>query len=121
MKKGLILIGIGFVLVYLASDYGMTFLGALGGVSFLAGCGMVGWNLDLGSKSSCKKNSETKSAPQQKTVPESKQSQPVSKPSSKLASQPAPAPAESAVKHCRYCGAKLEDGDIYCIECGERQ
>ena len=29
-------------------------------------------------------------------------------------------PARPAAKFCRYCGSKLEDGDIYCVECGNK-
>ena len=33
----------------------------------------------------------------------------------------APATNQSAnVKYCRNCGAKLEDGDVFCVECGSK-
>lgn len=39
------------------------------------------------------------------------------------ASEPAAVPAAPAprVLTCRHCGAALENGDIYCAECGEKQ
>lgn len=39
------------------------------------------------------------------------------------ASEPAEVPDSSGVKDniCRHCGTALENGDIYCAECGEKQ
>ena len=99
MKKGLIALGLGFLLVFAGTEGGADFLTFPGGLFMLAGCAMVGWNLDSAFRSS------RKPEPQ--------------KPSPKP--EPVPEPAKPAERLCRHCGAKLEDGDIYCIECGEKQ
>ena len=111
MKKGLITLGLGFLLTFIGAEGGVPFLAMVGGVGMLAGCVMVGWNFDLGSKSSGKSSSAPRPEPP-KPVPKPELSQ--------STPQPTPEPAKPAGKFCRYCGAKLEDGDIYCVECGNK-
>lgn len=108
MKKGLITLGLGFLLVFIGAEGGVPFLAMVGGVGMAAGCVMVGWNFDLGSKSSGKSSP----TPRPKPAPEPE--------SSKPDPQPAPEPVKPAGKCCRHCGAKAEPGDIYCIQCGNK-
>lgn len=111
MKKGLITFGLGFLLAFIGAEGGVPFFMPLGAVGIIAGCVMVGWNLDLGSKSS------GKSSPTPRPVPpkSAHKSEP-----SQTTPQPVSEPAKPAGKFCRHCGAKAEPGDIYCIECGNK-
>ena len=102
MKKGLITLGLGFLLVFIGAEGGVPFFVIPGAVGMIVGCVMVGWNIGSGSKSSGKSN----------PAPRPEPSQP--------AHQPIPEPAKPAGKFCHHCGAKLEDGDIYCVECGNK-
>jgi len=34
--------------------------------------------------------------------------------------KPVSEPVKPAAKFCRHCGAKVEPGDVYCIECGDK-
>lgn len=112
MKKGLITLGFGFLLVFIGAEGGVSFFLIPGGVGMLAGCVMVGLNLGSGSKSSGKSSPTPRPEPP-KPAPKPEPSQPTP--------QPAPEPAKPAGKFCRHCGAKVEQEDIYCIECGEKQ
>ena len=111
MKKGLITLGLGFLLGFIGGEGGVPFLAMVGGVGMVAGCVMVGLNLGSGTKTS------GKSSPTPKPVPPKPAPEPES---SKSAPQPAPEPVKPAGKFCHHCGAKLEDGDIYCVECGNK-
>lgn len=111
MKKGLIALGLGFLLTFIGTEGGVPFFLIPGCAAMLVGCVMVGWNLDIGFKSSGKSSPTPKPEPQESALkPESSQ----------LTPQPTTEPAKPAGKFCRHCGVKLEDGDIYCIECGNK-
>lgn len=110
MKKGLIALGLGFVLVFLATEVGGGLvLATIGGVVMIFGCVMFGLNIGSGSKSSGTKNT---------TASGTKPSEP--KPTPKPEPKPAQEPAKPKGKFCRHCGTKVADEDIYCIECGNR-
>lgn len=111
MKKGLITLGLGFLLGFIGGEGGVPFLAMVGGVGMAAGCVMVGLNLGSGSKTS------GKSSPTPRPVPpkSAHKSEP-----SQTTPQPVSEPAKPAGKFCRHCGAKAEPGDIYCIECGNK-
>jgi hypothetical protein len=109
MKKGLITFGLGFLLAFIGAEGGVPFLAMVGGVGMVAGCVMVGWNLDLGSKSSGKSSPTPRPVPP-KPAPKPEPLQPTP--------HPAPEPAKRVGKFCRNCGAKVEPDDIYCVECG---
>ena len=111
MKKGLIALGLGFLLAFIGAEGGVAFFVPLGAVGIIAGCAMVGWNFDLGFKASGKSSPTHRPKPP-KPAPEPE--------SSKPDPQPAPEPVKPAGKFCRHCGAKAEPGDIYCIECGNK-
>jgi len=54
------------------------------------------------------------------STPKPEPTQPVSEP---VSEEPAVAPKsmpQSKGKFCCYCGARLEDRDIYCVECGRK-
>lgn len=111
MKKGLITLGLGFLLGFIGGEGGVPFLAMVGGVGMVAGCVMVGLNLGSGSKTSGKSSP----TPRPKPPKPAHKSEP-----SQTTPQPVSEPAKPAGKFCRHCGAKAEPGDIYCIECGNK-
>ena len=109
MKKGLIILGLGFLLLYIGIEGNMPFFGMVGVVGMLAGSVAVGLNLGsvsklFGKSSPTPRPEPPKPAPKPEPLPPTP--------------HPTPEPAKPAGKFCRHCGAKLEPDDIYCVECG---
>jgi len=117
MKKGLIILGIGFLLVFLGAEADLSFLAYPGGIAMIAGCVLVGWNFDTLFKSSKKSGSTPRPQPPKPQPPKPEPSKPAPRPEPP---KPAQEPVKPAAKFCRHCGAQVEPGDIYCIECGNK-
>ena len=99
MKDGLITLGIGFVFAFLGVEGGLPVLMILGAAGIIIGCIKIGWNSDTAFKSSNKSK-----------VVEEKE---IIKKESDIQSHDV-----SKSKFCSHCGAKLQEGHIYCMECG---
>lgn len=89
-------------------NFSIMFLDA--GIVLLA-CGFVLWNRN--------ERVETAPAAVQAPVPTPPAAEPVVTPISEPVAVPKE-PVQPKRRFCRHCGTKLEDGDIYCVECGNK-
>ena len=100
------------ILVAVDGDPSALILSLIGGVWLF-----IKYSKKPGSSRSHTASTGTGAAPKQVSTPRP----PVSPAKPAAGSEkPAAEPDKPAAKFCRHCGAKVEPGDVYCIECGEK-